>query len=291
MRSFIAEKAHFLKPSRHSRIYGALIVLVISVVAPLNLWMFSQGISMVGVEPPRLPYRLSGILHYLTVFVVPLLLGFLYWKTKRSVFLTMILLYYSWVLGLTSISRFALIMVMLPVLAFAWLERRRWLLTFAGLGTVIGFAMVTSARNFVYIVTAGKVEAATGNSILTIIGNILTEPDSSIRETAFLLKTLVDIFERIEGFGNLVMSKFYDPNAALGPLGFLLRMIWRPFADIDLDTHHLQWQGNVLPEGLFNGGSLLSNAVILGNASLLWVVASALVAAGILVLLEKVHIA
>ena len=287
VRSFIAEKAHFLKPSRHSRIYGALIVLVISVVAPLNLWMFSQGISMVGVEPPRLPYRLSGILHYLTVFVVPLLLGFLYWKTKRSVFLTMILLYYSWVLGLTSISRFALIMVMLPVLAFAWLERRRWLLTFAGLGTVIGFAMVTSARNFVYIVTAGKVEAATGNSILTIIGNILTEPDSSIREAAFLLKTLVGIFERIEGFGNLVMSKFYDPNAVLGPLGFLLRMIWRPFADIDLDTHHLQWQGNVLPEGVFNGGSLLSNAVILGNASLLWVVASALVAAGILVLLEK----
>lgn len=287
VRSFLAEKAHFLKPSRHSRIYGALIILAISVVAPMNLWMFSQGISMVGVEPPNLPYRLSGILHYLAVYMVPLLLGFLYWKTKRGFIFTMILLSYSWVLGLTSISRFALIILMLPVLAFAWLERRRWLLTFAGLGTVVGFAMVSTARNFVHIVTAGKAEADTGNSILTIIVNILTEPDSPIREANYLLKAFVGIFERIDGFGNLVMSKFYDPNAVIGPLGFLLRMIWRPLARIDIDSHHLQWQGNVLPEGFVNGGALISNAVILGNASLLWVVASALVSASILVLLEK----
>lgn len=286
-RSFLAEKAHFLKPSRHSLVYGLLIVLVISVVSVLNLWMFSQGISMVGVEPPNLPYKLSGILHYLTVYVVPLLLGCLYWKSKKSFFLTIILLCYSWVLGLTSISRFALIVVILPVLASAWLDRRRWLLMFIGLGTVGGFAMVNSARSFVHIVTAGKAGADTGKDILTIIADILTEPDIPIREADLFLKTLLSIFERIDGFGNLVFSKFYDPNAVIGPLGFLLRMIWRPFAPVDIDSHHMEWQGNVLPEGFVNGGALLSNAVILGNANLLWIVASALVAAGILVLLEK----
>ena len=285
--SFLAEKAHFFKPSRYSRFFGLLIVIIISVATPMNLWMFSQGISMVGVDPPNLPYRLSGILHYFAVFMVPLLLGILYWKSKQSFFLTMILFCYSWILGFTSISRFALIIVMLPIFTSAWLERRFLLLTFVGLGTVVGFAMVSSERRFVHIVTDGKAGADTGDGILTIITNILTEPDSPISDINFFLNTFVSIFDRIDGFGNLVMSNFYDPHAVLSPTGFLLRMIWRHFAPLDVDLHHIQWQGNILPIGFYNGGALLSNTIIIGNASLIWIVASALVTAGILVLLEK----
>jgi hypothetical protein len=285
--SFFALKANYLKQGRYSRLYGVLIVLIIILAVPLNLWMYSQGISIVGVEAPKLPYRVSGILHYFAVFTVPLLLGFLYWKTKRNLFLAMILLMYAWILGLTTISRFALLIMMLPVLAFAWLDQRRWLLMVAGIGAVVGFAVVSLARNFVHVVAGNEVSADTKKSIQTIIVDIFTQPDSPFREADFMIRTFVGIFDRIDGFGNLVMSRFYDPNAVLSPLGFLLRMIWRPFAPLDVDLHHIQWQGDILPFGFYNGGALLSNTIIVGNASLLWIVASAFVAAFMLVLVEK----
>jgi len=285
--TFIGEKAHYLKPSRYSRFYGFFIVLVIISIVPLNLWMYSQGISIVGVQAPKLPYKLSGLLHYLAVFVIPLLLGFLYWRSKRNLFLVMILLCYALLLGLTTISRFALLIVMLPILAFAWLDQRRWLLIFSGTIAVVGFAVVSLARNFVYLVAGDEVIADTSKSIPTIIGDLFAQTDSPFLEGDFLVRMFVGIFDRIDGFGNLVMSRFYDPNAVLSPLGFLLRMICRPFAPMDVDLHHIQWQGDMLPFGFYNGGALLSNAVILGNAGLLWIVASALVAAFMLVLVEK----
>ena len=49
----------------------------------------------------------------------------------------------------------------------------------------------------------------------------------------------------------------------------------------------MEWQGSVPPDGFFYGGVLLSNVVILGNANLLWIIASAFVVSSTLVLLEK----
>lgn len=287
MTAFLAKNANSLKSRQRTWIYFVIIILVISVMIPLNLWMFSRGISIVGVEPPELPYRLSGILHYLSKFIIPMLLGYLYWKTRRGFFPMALLLGYALILGLSSVSRSVLIMVMLPVLALAWLDRRRWLLAIAGLGTVIGYASVTLARSFVHLVVGERTVTLTDGGMVPILHTMLTDPESHLVEFNFLWRNLIGIFGRIDGFENLVMAQYYDPNGVVGPLGFLLRMIWRPFAPIDLDLHHVQWQGNLLPEGFVNGGALLSNAVILGNASPLWIVGSAMVTACAMVVLEK----
>ena len=65
-------------------------------------------------------------------------------------------------------------------------------------------------------------------------------------------------------------------------------MIWRGLATIDADAHHLEWQGNVLPEGFYNGGSLLSHAIILGNISLIHVIIGSFVVAVTFVLIENI---
>ena len=283
----IVENTHSLKPGRNAWIYVGLIFLVISVATVINLWMFSQGISIVGVEPPRLPYRLSGILHYLTRYIIPLLLGYLFWKTKRGFFPTAVLMGYGLILGVSSVSRSALAYVMLPVLLAAWCDKRWALLIFTSLGTTIGFSLVSFARNFVYIVIDGKTGALNDTDVLCILINVLLDPDSPLGEVDFLLRAVVGIFNRMDGFENMVMSHFYDPNAVLEPVKLLLGMIWRPLAPIDNALHSIQWQGSVPPEGFFCGGVLLSNVVILGNANLMWVIASAVVVACTLVLLEK----
>lgn len=286
-RSFLSENAPHKKHGRRTSLYTFLLIILITILVPLNLWMFSRGISIVGVEPPRLPYKMSGILHYLTKYIIPLLLAYLYWNTKRGIFPMALMLGYALLLGLSSISRSSLVFVMLPVFAAAWFDRRLTLLIFAGLGTVIGYSLVSFSRDFVYVITSGNIEAVTNISVLSILTKIMLDVDIRLLEGAFILKAFERIFNRIEGFENLVMSQFYDPNAVNGPWDIFIGMIWQGFTDIDLDLHHLQWQGNVLPEGFVNGGGLLSSVVIIGNVNLLWILAIAVVVACILIILEK----
>ena len=287
LKSNFVHNVQYLKLTRKSWLFTFIIIILITILVQLNLWMFAQGIGIVGVEQPRLPYKLTGILHYLTKYIVPLLLGYLYWKTKRGFFHMSVLLVYALILGLTSVSRGTLVLVMLPVFAAAWFDRRRALLIVAGFGTIICVAFVNLARNFVYLVTAGKTGAITDGGILSIISSIFEDTDSYLLRADLLMSTFVAIFDRIDVFSNLVMSHFYDTYAVNGPLSMIFGMIWQGFASVDLDLHHLQWQGNVLPEGFMNGGSLLSSVVIISNANFLWILPAALVVACILVLLEK----
>jgi hypothetical protein len=278
---------------RHNRktwLFTLLIVLLIAILTPLVLWTYSQGISLVGVEPPKLPYRLSGILYYLIKYLSPLLLGYLYYKTKGSWPLMLLFLAYAFLLGLCTVSKSSVMIIMMPVLGLAWIEKRKFFFAVAGIGTTIGIQFAAAARVYVYIVIGGKSAADTSLSIFTIIYNIFTDPDSKMFNFNYLLKLVSQIISRIEGFSNLVMSQYYDPDAVVGAWGFILRIIWRGFADFDTNTknlHSIQWQGDVLPVGFYNGGALLSSIVILGNAGLLWVLLIAMVVAIILATLEK----
>ena len=275
------------KPHRKSGLYLFLLILVIAALAPLNLWMFSQGISIVGVAPPQLPYRLSGILHYFTKYIAPLALAYFYFRTKRGWLPMLLLLSYAWVLGLSSISRSSLIFVMLPVLYLAWLDRRQLMLAVASLGALIGFAFVSTSRDFVYTVSAGISGGNFDAGIGAIFFSIITDHEIKIFEIYSIFRTIVNVFGRIDGFDNLVMSQYYNLYEVIEPLGMVLGMLWQGLAPIDLDLHHIQWQGNVLIEGFFNGGGLLSNAVILGNAGLWWIVISASGVAALLATFEK----
>jgi hypothetical protein len=271
-------------PSKHPWLFVLLILLVIITVVPVNNWMFSRGIGLTGVESFRLPYKLSGILHYCTAFIIPLLLGFLYFKTHHTLFPAILLLGYGLILGLSSISRSQLIMVCLPVLMLASLERKKILLIFSSLFVIEAFSIVTLVRDVVYVMVGNRINANTG-PILEILAKILDRPE--FMDFSLLFNNLVSIFNRIEGFENLVMAHYYDPNAVMSPWGFVVQIIWQPLAPFDIDLHHIQWQGNVLPEGFVNCGSLLSTILIASNDNLLWIIIFGFLIAVILLLLEK----
>jgi hypothetical protein len=277
-----------VRKNRKTLQFSLLLILLIMVLTAINLWSYSQGIGLTGVEPPRLPYRLSGILYYLMKYITPPLLGYLYLKTKRSWFLMLLFLFYAWVLGLCSISKGSVIVVMLPVVALAWIDKRKIMLTVASLCTIIGVSFASGARAYVYITTATvRIGADTSFGIFHLIAKMFNDPKHMLWDFNFIPLLINVIFSRIEGFNNLVMAQYYDPDAVIGAWGFILRMIWRGLSGFDTDLHSMQWQGNVLPKGFYNGGALLSNAVIVGNSGLWWIVLSAMVTAGILVILEK----
>jgi hypothetical protein len=274
--------------TKNSLISFMCIIFIVVLVTPLNIWMFSKGISIVGLESPHLPFRLSGILHYSTKYIIPIIMGYLYSNTRRNFLPMLVLLFYSWILGMSSVSRSALILVMLPVLVFALVDRRYLMLIVSFCGTLFGYAAVTLARSYVHVLAGGQLTGVISDSdILSILLDLVSEANVGLLDSSLLLKTFFALFDRIDGFENLVMSHYYNPSLVIGSFGFILRMISRRLVPWDQDLHHVQWQGFVLPEGFVNGGGLLSNAILLGNESLGWIVVSALVAASTLVILEK----
>jgi hypothetical protein len=252
--------------------YGVVIFALILILIPLHVFMFTSGISIVGVESPNLPYKLSGILHYLTRYIIPLWLGYLYWKSSQSVSLAYLLLFYAFISGISSVSRSALINIMMPILALAWIQRRKMLVFTIGFCTLFGYSVVTRAREFVQFVSGEKTVAITDMGLLNLFGRVFENEMMVDIIVKIISDSFVGIFERIEGFSNLVMAQWYDPNQVVGSFVFVLRLINRNLGSWDQDLHHLQWQGNILPEGFVNTGSLLSTAVILGNDALYWIV-------------------
>lgn len=273
--------------SKNTHIYITLFILLIMFLVPLNLWMFSQGVSIVGVQPPQLPYHLSGVLHYFTKFLIPLTLAYLYSKTRRNLFTMVILVLYGLLLGLTSISRSSLMFILLPILYFSLYDLRKWQFIFVCFFSLIAFAMVTEIRNYVYILNGSVIAGNFSNSLFIILLEMVTDPKSKIFEITSIFKVIITIFNRIDGFDNLVMSEYYDIYKVNSPIDLILGQVWHGFSTVDLDLHHIQWQGNILPDGFVNGGGLFSNIVILGNASLWWIILCALMVSAILIFLEK----
>ena len=276
-----------LRSNKNTGLFALLIIMIIGVLIPLNLWSYSQGVGLTGVEPPHLPYKLSGILFYLMKYITPMLLAYLYSQTNRGWFLMLLMLTYAWILGLCSVSKGAVLIVMFAVLVLSWIDNRKIMLVVAGMGTLLGVAVAAGARAYVYIIFDGKAGGDTSEGILKLLFNTLSELDKSIWNFDYLPLIINGILNRIEGFENLVMAQFYDPYAVDGPWQFVLRMIWKGLAPYDVNLHHMQWQGNILPEGFNNGGALLSNAVIVGNSGFWWIVVSAMVTSFFLVILEK----
>ena len=275
------------KKNRHKLLFSLLLILLLLLLVPLCLWSYSQGIGLTGVQSASLPYRLSGIIFYLTKYITPAILVYFYSKTNRGWPLMLLILAYSLVLGLTSVSKASVLFLVLPVLILALLDKRIFMFGVAFIGMLVGISFSSLARTYVYIVTDGKTGADTSNSIIKLIVNIITVPDSPVFKFDFFPRIIISILSRVESFENLVLAQYYDPDAVIGAWGFILRMIGLGGADFDIDSHMMQWQGNLLPEGFVNTGALLSNAVIVGNAGLWWVIVSAMATSVCLIILEK----
>jgi len=274
--------------NRNAIVPTLIALILISVLIPLSLWSYSQGIGMVGIEPPRMPYRLSGIIFYFTKFLTPIILGYLYLKSRRGWGLIFAFMIYALVLGVCSVSKGSVLFIMAPVVALAWVGRTYIKLIVSGLGSVVGVYIASTAREIVYVIGSNGVTANSNASFFDLIYYVLTKPDSRLWDNDFIPVLVAGIASRIEGFSNLIHAQYYDPDKVLEPFGFMLRMIWSGLANIDVDAHHMQWLGWTLPKEFYSGGSILSNAVLIGNAGLIWVVVSAFISALILLVSEKI---
>lgn len=267
---------------KSNNIYLFLILIVIIILMiPLHLWMFSLHIGLVGIEPPKMPLKLSGLLYYFTHFFIPIFLGYLYLKATNNYIIsyltTSIILIYALFAGLITFSRLTMFLIVFPILWKLYIEHRYKILSIMAIIVCINYEIISGFREFCYFYKSFDFSYFISYFVKSFL-------DFNINN---VINIINKILIRIEGFENLVNAEYYNLYNVGSPFEFILRMIWYKLSPINGDLHHIEWQGYIPQEGFFNGGSLLSIAVILGQAGIIWILISSIITALILVVIEK----
>lgn len=239
-----------------------LILLIIPMIF-LNLWMFENSIAMTGVEQKYLPFKLNGILYYLVRIVTPILSLYFYSKTNKNFFITLILLIFGIFSSIVSMSRLPGALIISAICYFTYINKNYILLFLSSLSLGISFALSSLMRDFYQIASEYGTYIFQFNEF-TIFDFItkLNDLDGNILSTFF--SGITNTFLRIESFRSIIQSSNYDLNNVSGVDG--PNIISRLFSynnKIDIDAHHIEWQGYILPKGLYHGPSLFGDVVIL----------------------------
>lgn len=163
---------------RTAQLVGGFLLLI---AAPLSIFMYNQRIGITGLEPQVLPYRLTGILTYFRLFIVPVIIFIGYALATRSLALTGVVLLYGAIAGFASSSRFIVMTTAMPLAIFALIDRR--IARFVPIAVVTGvtFILVTGTRNYIYtermpltmLVTTTVTEYGLGGlSVFDVVGGI-----------------------------------------------------------------------------------------------------------------------
>ena len=279
-------RASLAHAHKYNVLFSISILFLLVISLPVKLWMFKMGIGLVGTPPPQLPYRLSGILFYSFNYLVPIVLGGLYIKTKRnSLLLALIVSIYAVLVGIASVSKSVIFLPLAPIIAFAWLDRRWVILTTTSLLTGIGVQAVVIARSIVHIVDGNAMSAFTE---LGVLGTLQTA-FAKVSWSPELLLVIVDIGNRFEGFQSMFLASQFNSDAVGGAWNiFFIVVTFGKWGGVDHDAIHLEYLGYTIPEGLYGVGATITSWMMLAaNNNIIVLLSFATHAALTLVILER----
>jgi len=237
--------------SKKSFFYSSAILLIIIISIPVKLWMFSEGIGITGIEPPKLPYHISGILFYLFGYVMPLAMGALYLKTNRkSLTLTSIIFIFALFVGISSLSKGVEMLIVAPVLIFMLIDKRYGSFLFFGMLFLLSITIILLARDIVYISDGNTVFKLTDVNVYGVVNDIFQQGFSF--DQVNFLQSIIDILDRLGGFKGLFLSNGFNAQVIGGSEQFLFKSIYHSFAYLDHDAIHQEFIGYTPPKGFYN---------------------------------------
>jgi len=261
------------------------ILLLMAISFPVKLWMFDMGIGIIGTQSPQLPYHLSGILYYLFGFVTPMIIGYLYIKSKRkSILLASLISIYALMIGLSSSSKAVLLITIAPVIAFAWIDRQRIILIVSGLMVGFGVLVTSESRKIVHVING------ISTSSFTDLGSFgtLFETLSRLELTVEIFWVFSNIAARFQNFQNLLLSARFNSEAIGGPWKLFLKSINHNWVDLSHDSIHIEYLGYTIPVGFYNVAATMNDWMMMAiNKNIFMMVPFALYVAITLVLVEK----
>lgn len=202
--------------SGHPRLVFTTAILVF---AAINWWMFNNSIGLTGINPPELPFKLSGILYYLARFVFPAVLIFLLTRFRPTSLDLTVLVAYACFASLTSVSKTTLFLLFLPALITSFLNKQYVFLASALVLLALFYPVVNVARNFVYLVDEGLSVRNLDFSLIEVLFNSFIEYNSED-----LLSGPISIIERIGGGQDVALAAQYNSDLVAGPMAEFVRL-------------------------------------------------------------------
>lgn len=259
------------------------IILIIILSLPIKLWMFGMGIGLVGTPPPQLPYKLSGILFYLFNYIVPVLLAYLYIKTRRSsLLISFAVSIYAILIGILSVSKSVVLIPIAPIVAFAWFDKR-WLIFLSSIFFAsFGVMAVIIARSIVHIYDGFSINAFLDLGGLGTIIEVVTNTTWSSE----IFKVFIDIANRFEGFQSMILASKFNAEAIGGPWNILLNLItFGSNSIIDHDSIHMEYFGYTLPSGIFGVGQTFNAWLLMAVNNNIFMILPFLIYASVVVII------
>lgn len=134
------------------------VAFILIFLIPLNMFMYIYGIGIATVEPQPLQFKLVGITFYARNYVAPLVLTYLYAKSDRKAFVTIILVMYAALVGIFSLSKGNIALACMPVLLFCILDKKLGKFVILLICYMFLFGGVAWARQFVFLTEVGSFE-------------------------------------------------------------------------------------------------------------------------------------
>jgi hypothetical protein len=269
--AFAGEQSRYPAPDRSRKRQtakgsGGMRILFVAMIlgfAAVNWWMFNNSVGLTGINPPELPFKLSGILYYLSRFVFPAALIFLLTKFKPSSADLALLTAYACFAALTSVSKTTLFLMFTPVLISSFLQRRYVLLAVALLLLAIFYPVVNVARNFVYLSDQGVSVRNLDFSIVQVLVESLFEYTGED-----LMAGPLSIVERIGGGQDVALAAQYDSAQVAGPLVEFVRVYIFDFFDLaaTAQAQMYDYQPDILGFATGDGG-FFAHMLLVGGGS------------------------
>lgn len=132
--------------------YGdlSIVLLIVFVALPLNIYMATNQIGTLGILSEPLPFRLLGIMYYSRLLFIPLALTWLYFRSSRSWWVFFVIAAYSIFSGLSSASRTVPLFIFMPLIIDVLINKQK--IKGVILGVIIGAAilLVSTSRDYTY---------------------------------------------------------------------------------------------------------------------------------------------
>ncbi len=126
------------------------LVLCLGVFLMISLWMFSNHIGMIGLHQTELPFHMTGILFYSRRFLFPIILVYLFFKTKSKNIASVLLIFYALIVGVLATSKSASLIILLPLIYLNYMMGKKMMSLFCFISAVACYVIVGTMRTFIY---------------------------------------------------------------------------------------------------------------------------------------------
>lgn len=193
------------------------IAYIFSVLIPLNIWMYANGIGISAIEPPVLAYKLVGISFYFRNYISALIITYLYFRSGRGVGLVVLIFLYALFFGLMSVSKGSVVITCFPLLFFAYIDNKKVRFSLVAFGALTLYGFIAWVRQFVFLNDIGSLDMLNmvfNNVSFEMLNNIF-DITAAIEAVSFRLSganiyVLVYQYELLDNLS--VIFDFYTNN-------------------------------------------------------------------------------